>query len=431
MARRVLFVLLLVACVVLLARVSDRYSWRWDLTRQQSHSLSASAQRSLDALQAPLEISAFIPEYPVQRAEISQLLAPYLAHPTRPSLRFVDPVAEPVLTRESGVTRHGELQLHSGQRREVIGRPSAAAIDAALNRLALQGERWIIGFRGHGESEVNESPGGLGRFVRRVENLGYRFVALDPRQTQDLPGNAALLILAGPRQAYDEHIGAQIRRFLARGGSVWWLLDRDLPAWTETELGVSVLPGVVVDAAAAQYGLEQPDNAVVTEYPAALFEPPPAGHAVLKQARAIELAERDEWQPVGRLQSSARSWNETGDLRGRIARDPRLGEQSGPLTIGVALQPLVDAQAGRIVILGGREFLGNDQIGQADNAVLAVGLLNWLTANQQLATPKGARDQDIQWSPTLAAVLAVGCMILLPLVYLAMGWWLRRRRRRA
>jgi hypothetical protein len=399
-ARRVLFALLLIACVLLLAKVSDRYSWRWDLTVQQSHSLSASAQRALDALQAPLEISAFIPEYPVQRAEISKLLAPYLAHPTRPSLRFVDPVAEPVLTRESGVTRHGELQLRSGERREVVGRPSAAAIDAALNRLALRGERWVVGFKGHGESEVNDTPGGLGRFVRRVENLGYRFVTLDPRQIQDLPGNATLLILTGPRQAYDE-------------------------------LGVSVLPGVVVDAAAAQYGLDHPDNAVITEYPAALFEPPPVGHAVLKQARAIELSEREEWKPVGRLQSSARSWNETGDLRGRIARNPALGEQAGPLTIGVALRPVVGVQAGRVVVLGGREFLSNDQIGQADNAALAIGLLNWLTANEQLSAPAAARDQDIDWSPTLAAVLAVGCMILLPIGYLATAWWLRKRRRRA
>jgi hypothetical protein len=429
--QRVLFVLLLIACVALLAKVSDRYSWRWDLTRQQSHSLSASAQHALEALQAPLEISAFIPEYSVQRAEIRQLLAPYLGHPTRPSLRFVDPVAEPVLTRESGVTQHGELQLRSGERREVVGRPSAPAIDAALNRLALHGERWIVGFRGHGENEVNDTPGGLGRFVDRVEHLGYRFVTLDPRQTDDLPGNAALLILAGPRQAYGDRIDAQMRRFMARGGSVWWLFDHDLPAWTEAELGVSVLPGVVVDAAAAQYGLDHPDNAIISEYPATLFDRPPAGHAVLKQARAIALVERETWRRVGRLQSSARSWNETGDLRGQIARDPGLGEQAGPLTIGVALQPLVDPQAGRIAIVGSREFLSNDQIGQAHNAALAIGLLNWLTANEQLAAPAAARDQDIDWSPTLAAVLALGSMILLPIAYLVGGWWLRNRRRRA
>ena len=265
MGRRVLFLVLLIGCVLLLGPVSERYGWQWDLTDRQSHSLSSAAQRALDALQASLQITAFIPDYPVQRAEIGQLLAPYLGHPTRPSLRFVDPVAEPGLAREAGVTRHGEVQLRSGLRREVIARPSPAAIDAALHRLALRGERWLIGFKGHGESPVNAAPGGLGRFAARVEALGYRFVSLDPRQTDELPGNAAALILAGPSQSYGETVQAQIRRFVAGGGAVFWLLDRALPAWAVTELGVRVLPGVVVDAAAAQYGWDHPDNAIVTD----------------------------------------------------------------------------------------------------------------------------------------------------------------------
>ncbi len=431
MGRRLLFLVLLIGCVLLLGPVSERYGWQWDLTERQSHSLSSAAQRALDALQAPLQITAFIPDYPVQRAEIGQLLAPYLVHPTRPSLRFVDPVAEPVLAREAGVTRHGEVQLRSGLRREVIARPSPAAIDAALHRLALRGERWVIGFKGHGESPVNDAPDGLGRFAARVEALGYRFVSLDPRQTDELPGNAAALILAGPSQAYGEPVQAQIRRFIAGGGSVFWLLDRALPDWAETELGVQVLPGVVVDAAAAQYGLDHPDNAIVTEYPVALFERPTAGHAVLKQARALQVGEREAWQPVARLHSSARSWNETGDLRGRIARDPALGERPGPLPIGVAFRPRPDREAGRIVVIGNREFVTNDQIGRADNATLALGLLNWLTENQQLAAPAPATDQEIRWSPTLAAVFGVFFMIVLPIGYLAGGWWLRSRRRRA
>ena len=92
---------------------------------------------------------------------------------------------------------------------------------------------------------------------------------------------------------------------------------------------------------------------------------------------------------------------------------------------------MLEIHTARDRYLGGREFLSNDQIGQADNAALAIGLLNWLTANEQLSPPAAARDQDIDWSPTLAAVLAVGCMILLPIVYLATAWWLRKRRRRA
>ena len=120
MSRRLLFFVLLAACIVLAAAVSQRHTWRLDLTAQRMHSLSPAAQAALGALSNPLEITAFVPDFAVQRTEIERLLAPYLAHPGRPALRFVDPVAQPALAREMGVARHGELQLVSGRRREVV-----------------------------------------------------------------------------------------------------------------------------------------------------------------------------------------------------------------------------------------------------------------------------------------------------------------------
>jgi len=41
------------------------------------------------------------------------------------------------------------------------------------------------------------------------------------------------------------------------------------------------------------------------------------------------------------------------------------------------------------------------------------------------------RDLDLDWSPRLAAWLAIGLMGALPAFYLATGLWLRYRRRRA
>jgi len=433
--RGLMFLLLLPACLALLAPASQRYAWQWDVTTQGRHSLSASAQQALDALEQPLELIALMPDYPVQRAELRHLLAAYLAHPTQPRLRFVDPVAEPALARDLGVRQHGELQLRSGMRREMVATPSPATIDAALSRLALRGERWVVAFRGNGERKPDASPNGLGRLIQRLETLGYRFVALDPRHTEEVPDNAALLLLAGPRRAYTEPVRDQIRRFLRRGGSLLWAFDGPLPDWIASEFGVVSLPGIVVDAAAASYGLDDPDNAIISDYPTALFPLPPGRHAALKRAQALELAQNtaqsERWHAVANLRSSPRSWNETGELRGQIARDAQQGEQLGPLTLAVALQAGDRPQAGRVVLLGSAESIGNSQVGVADNAALLLGLVNWLTANQGLTAPVVAEDQDIHWSPALAGSLAMLFMIILPVVYLASGWWLRSRRRRA
>ena len=431
MLRRLLFLALLAASVILAARVSEQYSWRMDLSAQRINSLSASADRALDVLAGQLEMVAFVPDFPMQRAQLEQLLAPYLNHPGRPRFKFIDPVKDPERARELGAAGHGELQLRSGQRLEVIAKPTAQSIDMALNRLALQGERWIVSFKGHGESEIDDSPTGLGRFVSHVESLGYRFVSIDPRHVNALPENTAILLIAGPRRAYGEHTRMQINRYLDAGGPLLWLAGDGLPDFFGPEFGIGTLPGTVVDAAAALHDLDSPDNAIVSEYPSALLPQMPDRHSVLKRSRALTYREGEEWQLKARLESSPRSWNETGELRGQIARDPELGEQAGPHTVALALQRDRAQGQQRMIIVGNNHFIGNDQIGQADNMALAIGLLHWLSANDRLGSTTVAQDLDIDWPPQLAVVLAIGLMGLLPALYLAAGLWMRSGRRRA
>lgn len=431
MRRRLLLFALLAVCLVLVARVSERYGRHLDLSEHRINSLSTSAERALDALPGPLEMTALMPDYPVQRAQLEQLLAPYLAHPNRPRLDFVDPVREPERARALGVKRHGELQLRIGPRRETVVTPSTQAIDAALNRLALRGERWIVSLRGHGEDEINERPGGLGRFVSQVEGLGYRVISIDPRQVDRLPENTAVLLIAGPRRAYGQHSREQIERFIAGGGQLLWLVGDGLPAFVGDRLGVELLPGIVVDATAAQYGLQSPDNAIVTDYPGDLLAQAPDGPSVLQGAHGLVFSAGDDWRLAARLQTGPLSWNETGELQGRLARNPELGEQAGPLTVGLALQRELGSGQQRAVILGSRHLISNDQIGQAENTALAIGLLHWLSANAQLSSRPVAQGLDIRWTPGVAGLLAVGLMGLLPGAYLAAGLWLRSRRRKA
>jgi len=431
MLRRVLLFCLLTLCLVLTARVSEQYNWNLDLSAQKINSLSRSAERALHALPAPLEMTALIPDYPVQRAQLEQLLAPYLAHPSRPELSFVDPVREPDRARQLGAARHGELLLRSGSRQEVIKLPSAPAIDMALNRLALQGERWIVSLKGHGEKTVNDSGAGLDRFVSHIESLGYRFIAIDPRHVDQLPDNTAILLIAGPQQDYGGHTRALIERYLAANGQLLWLLGDDPTPVVLDRLGVGVLPGIVVDAAAARHGLDKPDNTIVSDYPAELLPQAPSGHSVLQRSRGLIFEPSDDWQPVAHLYSSPLSWNETAELVGELERNPELGELAGPLTVGLSLQRTHADGRQRVVIIGSHHFISNDQIGQAGNSALAVGLLRWLGSNAQLGSAPVAQDLDIHWSPQIAAMLAIACMGLLPLAYVALGLWSRSRRRRA
>ena len=49
MLKRLFFLMLLLACVILAARVGQHHDWQLDLTAQRSHTLSTAAARALDA----------------------------------------------------------------------------------------------------------------------------------------------------------------------------------------------------------------------------------------------------------------------------------------------------------------------------------------------------------------------------------------------
>jgi hypothetical protein len=431
--RHLLLPILLLAAVTLTLALANRHATEWDFTAQRSHSLSQAAASALDAMQAGtgLQITVFVGDLPVIQAEIDSLLQPYRAHPALVSYRAIDPVADPDLARAAGVSRHAELHLRSGRRLEVVREFQRDAIDAALARLALRGERWIIVLRGHGEAAVDDGPGGIGRFVQHVEHIGYRALALDPREIGDLPDNTALVIAAGPTADYPAVTERLLRDYRQRGGALLWLFDTAFPAWAVSELGLSPLPGIVVDAAAVDYALDRPENAVVGQLPPAIRLADPAAHAVLHRARGLDVQDATGWSVIDRLRSSPRSWNETGELRGGISRDPARGEHPGPITVGVLLQRSDDTDTGRIALIGGHDWLSNAQLGLAGNLALATGLVRWLTDNRELVTATVNERLDITWSAATAGILAALSMYLLPVAFVASGIWLRHHRRKA
>lgn len=430
---RLLLPVLLLSVVTLTLALANRHAMQWDLTRERSHSLAPAASSALDALQRAggLQITVFARDLPVTEAEIDRLLQPYRAHPATDRYRHIDPVADPDLARAAGVSRGTELHLHSGQRLEVVRELRREAIDAALARLALQGQRWIVVLRGHGEAAIDDGPGGIGQFARHVERLGYRVLALDPREIGSLPENTALVISAGSARDYPATIEQLLHDYRARGGALLWLFDSAFPAWAVVELGLAPLPGIVVDAAAADHALEQPDNAIVGQLPALIRLAATDAHAVLHRARGIDVQATESWQTVAQLRSSPRSWNETGELRGGISRDPQRGEHAGPVTVGVLLQRGEEGSGGRIAMIGGHHWLTNAQVGHAANLALATGLVRWLTDNRELLTATVNDQLDVRWSAGTAGMLAALLMYLLPVAFIGTGIWLRHRRRKA
>ncbi len=428
MRTRLLLTLVAVVTAVLLA-LTQRLQLDWDWSESHRNRLSSESLAALEALQTPVEVQVFIEDYPVQRAALRDLLEKYRRASPRFHYRFVDPRRNPEAVRKNGIVRTPTLMLQAGDRYQRVETVDEQHLTTALARLGRQGTGWIGALTGHGEAKLHgQANFDLGDFGRLLEEQGYRVVAVDPTATGQIPENLDLLVLAAPSSPLADGEIQVLKRYLDDGGNLLWLAEGRLSPPLAEALGLHFLPGVVVDAAAADLGIDRPTVAVARpagEHPVTRNL---AGPVLLPRSHALEAAPTNGWRPQVLLRTGPRSWNETGALKGTIQRDPEAGEQQGPLAVAVTLE----RGAQRAVVAGDADFLSNSFLGNGANRDFGLALVRWLTGNEKLiqVRPHQAPDRSLHWSrATMAAVAGLflaGLPLLLALTGLLVAW--RRRR---
>jgi len=431
--RGMVFQLLLATCVVLLVALAERLGWEADWSQHGRNRVQPATAELLARLEGPLEITAYAPDQPMFRDGIDNLVARMRRSGARVDLAWIDPVREPERARAAGVRRPGEMWLRYGPAEQHLANPDERTLAAALVRLLHVGSPWIVSLRGHGERDLlGSAAGDLGAFGRLLETRGHRLLGLSLTEVAEVPGNAALLLVAAPVDPPSPTETARLAAWLDSGGSLLWLAERPLPEPLATRLGIATLPGRLVDAAAADAGLDDPTVAVASRHPA---HPALEGidrPLLFPGALALSATGAEGWEVRVLAASSPRSWNETGAVVGRVARDPAAGELPGPLPVALALSRGDGPDGQRVAIVGDADWLSDAWLGRGANRRFAVALVQWLTAAQgdaDIPLPE-VPDQQVAWAPAAGAAAAVAWLVLVPLalVFAAVRVRLRRRR---
>jgi ABC-type uncharacterized transport system involved in gliding motility auxiliary subunit len=433
-----LFHLLLFTAAGLLAWLSLRQVWHWDWTAAQRNSLAPQSLALVQRLEAPLRLTCFAPDQGPLRRRILPLLERYQrARPEQIEILWVDPELHPDQARGAGVELTGELLLDYQGRRERLRNLSENQISNALLRLLGRPERWIGALRGHGERALDgRANHDLGLFGQELHSQGYRFQPLDLAALASFPDNLGLLLIAGPQAPLLPGEVSRLRTYVQGGGPLLWLLEPDgLRGLDELarDLGVRVLPGQVLDANVKELGIDDPGIALVSRYP----DHPAVRELKLlslyPKAAALETLPGTPWQASTLLTTLERTWNETGPIQGTLRREPELGEQAGPLTLGLALTR--QASAGpeqRALLVGDGDFLSNSFLANAGNRELGLWLVRWVMGEDRLLDipPREATDRQLALGQTPALVLGLASLVVAPLALLLTGLLIRHRRRR-
>ena len=433
------FVILFLVLMGVLGYLATQYRMQWDISQNQRNSLNAASIEILQKLPGPVQVTAYATEYQAEIGDIRKVIADFVALYQRAkpdlALQFIDPVEQPLLAQEANVQVNGEIVITYRHKTEHLAVINEQTFSNALMRLARLEDKLIIELSGHGERTLDGAANfDLGEFGKSLRRSGFGNQLLNLAIEQEIPLNADMLIIASPQVDLLPGEVDKLLDYIDRGGNLLWLVDqeslRGLLPLTE-KLRLTLTPGVVVDPHAQQL------KAPITFSLGAVYGQHPVTSGfqyitVFPYARQITIDDTTDWNSVSLVEVAPNGWVETGDLNAEIAFDEAT-DVPGPISVAAALSRNINDREQRIVIVGSGHFLANTYLGNGNNLDFGINLVNWLTGDEEMMIiqPRATLDGNLALSQSQLTFIAVGLMVALPLLFLAIGisiWWYRRRK---
>jgi gliding motility-associatede transport system auxiliary component len=435
---------LLSISVGLIAWLSHKHSVEYDWTANGRHTLSEASRDLLARMPDKIEITSYARENSQLRDAIKKFVGKYQRHKPDIVLRFVNPDAVPDEVRNLGISVDGEIIVHYQDRNEHVKSDKEQVFTNALQRLARNQERWIAVVEGHGErNALGDANHDMGEWVKQLFNQGYRVQPINLSETQFIPDNTGILVIAGPRIDYLPGEVEIIINYINDGGNLLWLQEpgslHKLDGLAD-ELALKFYEGAIVDYAGQLIGINNPTISLVTK---TLYSP----HAITEgfefttlfpMAGAIELLETNKWSAKPILSTGDHTWVETAKLEGGVEFNEGSDTQ-GPLTIGISLERELEMKQGeelvtkqqRIVVMGDGDFLSNTYLANSGNNELGTRIINWLSSDDEFIAipPKISNDTQLNISPTVLGIIGIGFLFLLPAALIAIGIAIGLRRK--
>ncbi len=460
-----ILILLVLGILVFVEAISARHSARFDLTVSKRFTLSEQTSKILKNLEKPVRITAFYQEASPQAEEARGLLDQYAYASRKFSFKFVDPDRFPGEARRYKISAYGTLVLGSETREEKITQATEQELTNALLRVTRKGEKVVYLTTGHDEkSTENYGKDGYSGVKKAIEDQNYVVRDLLLMRAEEVPADASVLIIAGPKKAFFHEEISTLKRFIDQGGHLLILIDPETDTGLREFLkscGIEVGRDVIVDKLSRLFGADYLTPIVsqyagyhpITEnFKAASFFPLARSVSAAKDLpRHVQNTELAKTGPS--------SWSET-DLvmlkKGNASFDNKK-DTMGPIPVAVvstiqhetkeadngytkkavedAAEEPVDKQdvprPARIVVFGDSDFACNSYLNLSGNRDLFMNTLSWLAEEEDLIAirPKKRESQPVVLSYIQGRVIFWTSVVLLPATVMIFGIVVLRLRR--
>lgn len=455
--QKIIFLLLFISSIGMLAWISNHYTFQYDLTANQRHSLSYSSIELLNSLDQSVTVHAYTTEAVTKKA-ITEIISRYQKVKADFHVKLFNPDIDLKQAQQDGIVMNKPFAfvLYYNSRMEHITSLSEHAISNALLRLNRRDNQQIVFLTGHGERDLYANNNrAYSELYQQLKQLGFNLQSINLLQ-KPLPENTKILVIAAPAYAYLSGEIEQIENFIAGtdnlGGNLLWLVDPGNTHGLEnlaTSLGLRLLDGVIVDnnpTLRRTLNVQHAAIIPVSDYFPHLITSTMRFHTLFPFARGISPLKNtginNNWQIEALFNSFKKSWSETSELTEEVTFDSSTGDIAGPLTIAVALHRPIDYPTNkpptrtknqRIVIVGDSDFLSNTHIGAGANLNMGLNIFNWLIGDDDLISVevKPSADTKLILNDTELMIIAFGFFLIIPLLLLITGFiiWYKRKNR--
>lgn len=465
-ANSVIFVFFVLGIIVLINIVSARHHWRKDITEEQVYSLSEQTRAIVTELEQDLKIIAFLSDrdpltgQPNPRtAQLRDRLREYELLSPRVSVETYDPILDREQAEEYDIrSTSNVLIVKSGEQEEKIYGGDEEQLTSAILSVTTGEKARICFLTGHGELSIEDTQGtGLATIKRSLEDQQYKVDELNlaTEEKPTVPGDCAVLVIAGPTEQIREEEMEAITNYAGQGGNLLIGLEPGGPTMSQLlqMYGLDAYDGSVRDRNAGYLGAaEIPMMQVVGQHrivenlqrvPIAM--PTPRALELLDPSMQDPMApgmppEPQQAQPLLETYPSAWLEEQGSESPGRDA-----GEMGGPLTIAAVVDPSQQQQnpmmptpeqeptGPRMVVMGDAEMMTDQfiNLGLTGNAYFVLNSINWLMENEKLITipPKDTLPRYLTMSAGQKRFVWALVVGIIPIAIGLAGfivWWRRR-----
>ena len=459
-------VVVVLAILFAINYLSSRHNKRWDLTAGKQFSLSDQTKKVVQGLQKPVRVRVFgrSEDFPRFRERLDE----YLYQSKQLNVEYIDLERNPSRANEykPPIQTAGTVIFEYDGRTERVTSDAEQDLTNGLIKV-IQGKQHKVYFvQGHGEHSTETTDrGGYSSIGSALKTDNFETDALVLAQQKAVPDDASVLIVAGPKTDFFPAEIDILKKYLARGGKIFFLLDPpervDSPPMPNLlsfikDWGIDVGNNIVVDVS----GMGQLLGTDVSVPVAAKYDM----HAITDRfslltaypmARSVSAVEGGSSGHTAQnlVETSKNSWAETDIKRltttGEVKRELDKGDKAGPISLAAVVsapaseapapaadqkdKPAADAPKpeSRLAVFGDSDFVTNGFLGVPGNRDLFLNTVNWLSQQENLISirPKDPEDRRVSLTADQAKLIFWLAIVIIPGFILAAGvqtWWRRR-----